>query len=258
MLEVSPVRAFSDNYIWLIRAPGDLAGAAVVDPGDARPVEDALDRGGLRLRAILVTHHHPDHVGGVRDLVSRHGAPVLGPAREEIPCASRRLSDGDRVRLEGLDLEFSVLDIPGHTRGHIAFHGHGAVFCGDTLFSAGCGRLFEGTPAQMSTSLDRLAALPDDTRLYCGHEYTVANLRFAQAVEPANADVESALEASRELRSRDEPTLPSTIGLERRINPFLRCREPAVKAAATTRAGRPVASVEEIFAVIRSWKDGFR
>lgn len=258
MLEVSPVRAFADNYIWLIRTPGDPAGAAVVDPGDARPVEDALDERRLELRAILVTHHHPDHVGGVRELVSRHAAPVLGPAREQIPCISRPLSDGDQVRLDALALEFSVLDIPGHTRGHIAFHGHGAVFCGDTLFSAGCGRLFEGTPAQMSASLDRLAALPAETQLYCGHEYTVANLRFAQAVEPGNAEVQSALEASRELRSRDEPTLPSTIGLERRINPFLRCREPAVKAAATARAGRPVSSTEEVFAVIRSWKDGFR
>jgi len=195
----------------------------------------------------------------LRRLADRTGAPVLGPAREEIPCASSRLSDGDRVNLDELALEFSVLDIPGHTLGHIAFHGHGALFCGDTLFSAGCGRLFEGTPAQMSASLDRLAQLPDGTRLYCGHEYTVTNLRFAQAVEPANPDVEATLEASRELRSRDEPTLPSTIGLERRINPFLRCREPAVRAAAMAHAGRPrELGRGGIFVVIRSWKDRFR
>jgi hydroxyacylglutathione hydrolase len=189
MLQVSPVRAFSDNYIWLIRAPADPGAAVVVDPGDDRPVEEALQQQGLRLGAILVTHHHADHVGGVVALVARHGAPVFGPAREKMPCAVQALDDGGTVALDHLGLQFSVMAVPGHTLGHIAYAGHGALFCGDTLFSAGCGRLFEGTPAQMLASLDRLATLPDDTRVYCAHEYTLSNLRFAAAVEPRNTHI---------------------------------------------------------------------
>jgi hydroxyacylglutathione hydrolase len=258
MLEVSPVRAFSDNYLWLIRTPGDRAGAVVVDPGDARPVEIALEQRGLDLRAILVTHHHPDHVGGVRALAAKHSAPVFGPARETLPCEFSPLDGGDSVSLAGLGLEFDVMAVPGHTLGHIAYHGHGALFCGDTLFSAGCGRLFEGTPAQMLDSLDRIAALPDETLVYCAHEYTLGNLRFAAAVEPGNADVLETLDAVQALRSRDAITLPSTLERERRINPFLRCREPAVRAAAETRAGRSLGRPDDVFAVIRGWKDGFR
>ncbi len=258
MLEVSPVRAFSDNYLWLMRAPGDRAGAVVVDPGDARPVQVALEEQGLQLRAILVTHHHPDHVGGVRALAERYSAEVFGPARESLPCDFRPLEDGAVVSLPGLGLEFDVMDVPGHTRGHIAYHGHGALFCGDTLFSAGCGRLFEGTPAQMLDSLDRIAALPDETLVYCAHEYTLGNLRFAAAVEPGNADVLETLDAVQALRGRDAITLPTTLGRERRINPFLRCREPAVRAAAEARAGRPLAGASDVFAVVRAWKDGFR
>jgi hydroxyacylglutathione hydrolase len=258
MLEVRPVRAFSDNYLWLIRAPNDRGGAVVVDPGDARAVEAALEQDGLALRAILVTHHHPDHVGGVQALAAGHGAAVFGPARERMPCDVRPLDDGDIVSLADLGLEFRVMAVPGHTLGHIAYHGHGVLFCGDTLFSAGCGRLFEGTAAQMLGSLDRIAALPDDTRVYCAHEYTLGNLRFAAAVEPGNADVLETLDSVSALRSRDGITLPTTLGKERRINPFLRCREPAVRAAAEARAGTTLHGPADVFAVIRAWKDGFR
>jgi hydroxyacylglutathione hydrolase len=258
MLEVSPVRAFSDNYIWLIRTPQGRDGAVVVDPGDARPVNVALDRHGLRLHAILVTHHHPDHVGGVAELATAHGARVFGPARESMPCEAERLVDGDKVRLADLGLEFSVMDVPGHTLGHIAYHGHETLFCGDTLFSGGCGRLFEGSPAQMLQSLDRIAALPAATRVFCAHEYTLGNLRFAAEVEPGNAAVLEALEATRVLRARDGISLPSTIGREREMNPFLRCREPAVRAAVEAHTGRNLGDPVEVFAAVRTWKDGFR
>jgi hydroxyacylglutathione hydrolase len=258
MLQVSPVRAFSDNYIWLIHAPADRGAAVVVDPGDDRPVEQALQQAGLKLRAILVTHHHADHVGGVSALAARHGATVYGPARETMPCAVQALDDGGTADLGHLGLEFAVMAIPGHTLGHIAYVGHGALFCGDTLFSAGCGRLFEGTAAQMLDSLDRIADLPDTTRVYCGHEYTLSNLRFASAVEPDNPDVREALAETGRKRERDEVTLPSTLGRERRINPFLRSRTSSVRTAAERHAGRRLATDTEVFAAVRSWKDGFR
>jgi hydroxyacylglutathione hydrolase len=257
MLQVSPVRAFADNYVWLIHSPRDPEQVVAVDPGDAAPVRAALSERGLRLQAILLTHHHRDHVGGVPELLQQGAVPVFGPANEVIPGTHAKLREGDAVDLPTLGLHFEVLDIPGHTSGHIAFVGHGALFCGDTLFSAGCGRLFEGTAEQMSASLAKLASLPDATAVYCGHEYTVSNLMFALAVEPSNAESRDYLEDCRSRRSKNEATVPSSIRRERNVNPFLRCHEETVKHAAEARAGRRL-NRTEVFAAIREWKDGFR
>lgn len=257
MLTVTPVPAFADNYLWI--AHGDVPGRAlVVDPGDAGAVLEALAGAGLSLDAILVTHHHPDHVGGVADLVARTGARVFGPAREQVPVPSTPVRGGERVELPALGLGFDVIDVPGHTAGHVAYYGHGALFCGDTLFSAGCGRLFEGTPEQMLASLDALAALPDDTRVYCAHEYTLANLRFAMTVEPENPDLKAWQQEAASLRARDVPTIPTTIGREKRVNPFLRARAAGVRRSAEAHAGVVLGSPVAVFAEIRRWKDGFR
>jgi hydroxyacylglutathione hydrolase len=258
MLDVTPIAAFQDNYIWLIRGARDPRAVAVVDPGDAGPVQSALAANGMKLCAILATHHHADHVGGVAALVAETGAAVFGPARERLPVEVTRLTGGDRARLDALGLEFEVLDVPGHTAGHIAYYGHGALFCGDTLFSAGCGRLFEGTPEQMLASLDAFAGLPEPTRVFCGHEYTLANLRFAMAVESANPDIVDYVQKASALRASGRPTLPSTIGLEKRVNPFLRSRHENVKLSAERRAGRVLPTPVAVFAEIRSWKDTFR
>lgn len=252
---LTPLPAFADNYIWLLT---DASGnAAVVDPGDAKPVQRALDAQDLKLTAILATHHHADHVGGAAELAARHGCPVFGPAREASEVVTVPLEEGRVVEVPGLGARFRVLDIPGHTAGHIALFGHGILFSGDTLFSAGCGRLFEGTPAQMSGSLAKLAALPESIRVCCGHEYTVNNLRFAAALEPANRAIREHAEHCIALRARGQATLPSTIAMERSINPFLRCSEPAVREAASKHAGEALTDPVEIFAVIRQWKDGF-
>lgn len=258
MLQVTPVRAFTDNYIWLIHSPRDAARVVVVDPGDAQPVERMLAERNLTLAGLLITHHHADHVGGVADLLRNRPVPIFGPANETIPGNPERLREGDRAGFAELGLEFDVLDVPGHTAGHIAYVGHGAVFCGDTLFSAGCGRLFEGTAEQMHASLSKLAALPAETLVYCAHEYTLSNLKFGLAVEPGNEATARYQALCLELRARDEATIPSNMRQERNVNPFLRCDDETVKQAAEAYAGRGLQSQPEVFAVIRQWKDGFR
>ena len=250
------IPAFNDNYIWAIR-DGDQC--VIVDPGDAAPVEAWLSDQGLTLSALLITHHHPDHVGGVSALCRDRDIPVYGPARETIPEMDHPLGDGDRVRLATPDLELDVMEVPGHTLGHIAFYAprQGWLFCGDTLFAGGCGRLFEGTPEQMHHSLTRLAGLPEDTQVFCAHEYTLANLRFAHAVEPDNADIRVRLEVVEELRAADRMTLPTDLALEKRTNPFLRAECDAVTQAASKQANRALKPGVETFATVRSWKDSF-
>jgi len=257
-LGVRPVRAFADNYIWLIESPRVPARVVAVDPGDAAPVIAELERSGASLAAILLTHHHPDHIGGVSELLERGPVPVVGPDDDRIPQRTRTVRDGDRCDLPDLGLSFDILQVPGHTLKHIAFWGHGALFCGDTLFSAGCGRMFEGTPRQMNASLNRLRALPPETQMYCGHEYTAANLRFALTVDPSNRAALDYSERVARLRAADIPSLPSRMSLENQVNPFLRCDAAAVRAAAETRAGRPLHEPADVFGVLRAWKDQFR
>ena len=257
--DLTAIPAFDDNYLWLVHGLTDARRVAAIDPGDGAAVEAVLAGRGLTLEAILVTHHHGDHVGGVATLLAHHpGTPVYGPAGESIPGRTVALRGGETVTLERLGLHFAVLAVPGHTRGHIAYFGHGTLFCGDTLFSGGCGRLFEGTPAEMLHSLDRLASLPGDTRVCCAHEYTSSNLAFAAAVEPDNEAVRRRRAEVALLRAAGSSTLPSTLRAERAFNPFLRVREPTVRRAAETRAGSPLADPVAVFAAIRTWKDGFR
>ncbi len=257
-MNLIPLPAFQDNYLWLLH---DGQRALVVDPGDADPVRTFLAEHGLQLEAILVTHHHADHTGGVDALRQETGARVFGPARERVPEPLERLAEGDRI--EVLGLRFDVLDVPGHTAGHIAyycqdFEGAPLLFCGDTLFSGGCGRVFEGSPAQMFASLAKLAALPGPTLVCCTHEYTLSNLKFATAVESGNAQLNLYRQQCEDRRSRGEPTLPSTIALEHGVNPFLRTGQPAVARAAREHSGADEADPVAVFAALRQWKNEFR
>jgi hydroxyacylglutathione hydrolase len=260
-LQVWPIPAFDDNYIWCIH---DGESALVVDPGDAGPVLDYLESQALTLTGILITHHHADHTGGILDLlayVATDSLPVYGPAAEVIPGRTQALMEGDRVECVAPAIAFTVLEVPGHTLGHIAYFAAGnasRLFCGDTLFASGCGRLFEGTPTQMSQSLAKFAALPPETIVYCTHEYTLSNIRFALAVEPNNSDLITWSNTAQALRKANRPTVPTTIGHELRVNPFMRSDQPDVIAAALQASGAAaLPSPAHVLAAIRAWKDHF-
>ena len=257
MLTIQPIPAFDDNYIWLVFDQQSRQ-AFVVDPGDAAPVEGALQELQLELAGILITHHHFDHVGGLKQLKDNYQPVVFGPCNPGIDGLTQTLQAGDSI--EVLGQSFDVLEVPGHTLDHIAYFHPGAeplLFCGDTLFAGGCGRVFEGNPPMMHQSLQSLAALPLETRVYCAHEYTLANLAFARAVEPDNADLARRIAEAEASRARNEPTVPSSLALELATNPFVRCTEPTLLAALRAQGRLEGKSGAEVFATVRGWKDNF-
>ncbi|GJL74143.1 hydroxyacylglutathione hydrolase [Nitrosomonas sp.] len=260
-LQIHPIPAFKDNYIWIIH---NAEHAVVVDPGDAFPVLDYLQSNKLALHAILITHHHNDHTGGNPTLIARFNVPVYGPEQENIATVTHPVREGDTVHLSALPLTLEVIDIPGHTRGHIAYfgslqasHGKNILFCGDTLFASGCGRVFEGTPQQMYRSLQKLADLPDDTLVYCTHEYTLGNINFARTVEPGNIDLQRVEHRAKQLRSENIPTLPTNIAIEKSCNPFLRCHLPEINRIACLYTKKKLEQPVEVFAALREWKNNF-
>ncbi|TWX74043.1 hydroxyacylglutathione hydrolase [Colwellia sp. C1TZA3] len=260
-MKVSMIKAFSDNYIWAISS--DLShNMALVDPGDADVCIEFIEQQKLQLSSILITHHHPDHVGGIDKLVeyckNKHWPlTIYGPESEKIPHCDVALNENSKVSLTDLALEFDIIDLPGHTSGHIAYLSQDNLFCGDTLFSGGCGRLFEGTPSQMLSSLEKLSALPERTHVYCAHEYTQANLNFALTVEPCNSELVHYYNQVLQKREQDIATIPTSIMLEKKINPFLRCNEPSLMTSAAEFSGDNVNDKLQTFTIIRAWKDNF-
>lgn len=257
MLTVYPIPALESNYFWLLQPSSEKPEAYILDPGDASPVQACLQQNNLTLAGIIITHHHWDHTDGIDELLAHYPVPVYGPDSARIPRITHALREGEILELPGLRLH--VLAVPGHTLDHLAYlhtdSQPAKLFCGDSLFAGGCGRMFEGQPEQMLASLDKLAALPEDTLVYCSHEYTVANLKFALKVEPANEALRARLIAEEHKRQEHHSTLPSTIAMERRTNPFLRCHLASIKEAAEQHIGQPLPSAAAVFATIRRWKD---
>ncbi|MCB1936209.1 MAG: hydroxyacylglutathione hydrolase [Nitrosomonas sp.] len=257
-LHIHPLPALRDNYIWIIH---DTVHAAIVDPGDATPAMAFLQTQGLQPIAILITHHHSDHTGGNRQLLEQFDVPVYGPTQENISSITHPVQEGDTIQLQSLALTLNIIEIPGHTRGHIAYYGSSQqksiLFCGDTLFSCGCGRIFEGTPQQMFDSLQKLAALPAHTQVYCTHEYTLGNMSFARTVEPGNDDLRQLEIRAKQLRQRNLPTLPTDIATEKACNPFLRCQYPEIINSVKQHTGKTLSEPVEVFTELREWKNVF-
>lgn len=258
MLNILPISALKDNYIWLV-INTHTSQCLIVDPGDAKPVLQALKTHSLKPIGILLTHRHADHTNGVAELVENHTMPVFGSAEEAVPQITDPLVGGETVLISPINLCFQVLAIPGHTHEHLAYTDakSGVLFCGDTLFTGGCGRVFEGTMEEMYHSLQRLSILPDSTQIYCGHEYTAANLTFALTVEPKNEELQQRIKKTDLLRQEGLPTVPSTLALEKATNPFLRCQKKSVKQSAEQHSGKKLSTPEEVFAVLREWKNNF-
>lgn len=256
MLHVHPVPAFQDNYIWLIQAENSRK-AIIVDPGDAQPVIEALKQRDLQPVAIIITHHHADHIGGIDALLAQFNLPVYGPASETIPTMTQPLAKCDSLVIDPDFPAFQVLDTPGHTAGHICYLAENKLFCGDTLFAGGCGRLLGGTAADLYDSLQRLSTLPADTEVYCAHEYTEANLRFAKSVDSDNPDLDKRIAITQQKRSRHQATVPSLLADELATNPFLRSDDSKVKRAAEQFAGHPLDNAKAVFTTLRQWKDQF-
>ncbi|ABZ76436.1 Hydroxyacylglutathione hydrolase [Shewanella halifaxensis HAW-EB4] len=258
MLQITPLPAFNDNYIWVFQSQ-QSSGVYVVDPGDGQVVTDYLTQTNLPLLGILITHHHHDHTGGIEQLLKLFGedTPVYGPQVENIAGVNRPISTNGNITLENIGLNTTVIQVPGHTSGHICYLIEDALFCGDTLFSGGCGRLFEGTAEQMYQSLTQLSLLPDNTRVFCAHEYTLANLHFAKAVEANNPALIEYTVKAHALRAENKPTLPSSIALEKAINPFLRLDSLEIQKSLAVQFQQPIADPVQSFALLRQWKDNF-